>query len=73
MNAKNKSRMQEALDVIERMPIEDQLAVVEVLQHRLIEHRRSEIARNALLARQAVQENRACYGDIDDLKRDLSS
>ena len=73
MNAKNKSRMQEALDVIERMPIEDQLAVVEVLQHRLIEHRRSEIARNALLARQAVQENRARYGDIDDLKRDLSS
>jgi len=65
--------MQEALDVIERMPIEDQLAVVEVLQHRLIEHRRSEIARNALLARQAVQENRAHYGNIDDLKRDLSS
>ena len=73
MNAKNSSRMQEALDVIERMPIEDQLAVVEVLQHRLIEHRRSEIARNALLARQAVQENRARYGNIDDLKRDLSS
>jgi len=73
MNTKNKSRMQEALDVIERMPIEDQLAVVEVLQHRLIEHRRSEIARNALLARQAVQENRAHYGNIDDLKRDLSS
>jgi hypothetical protein len=65
--------IQAALDVIEQMPIEDQMAVVEVLQHRLTAYRRSEIAQNALDARKSVREKRAQYGNVDDLKRDLNA
>jgi hypothetical protein len=65
--------VQQALDVIEHMPLEDQMTVIEVLQRRLLVQRRSEIARNAVTTRQAVHEGRARYGTVDDLKQDLNS
>jgi hypothetical protein len=65
--------VQQALNVIEHMPLEDQMTVIEVLQRRLLEKRRSEIARNAATTLQAVREGRAQYGTVEDLKRDLDS
>jgi hypothetical protein len=32
--------VQQALDVIEHMPLEDQMTVIQVMQHRLLEQRR---------------------------------
>jgi hypothetical protein len=65
------SPLQRALDIVEELPREDQEALVELVQHRLAEWRRAEIARNAESTLEAVREGRARYGSVDDLKRDL--
>jgi len=63
------SPVQQALDVIEQLPNEDQLLIVEVMRQRLIEQRRAEIAANAKITLEAVRERRARYGNLDDLRR----
>jgi hypothetical protein len=73
MDVEQPFSVQQALDAIENMPIEDQMTVIEVLQHRLLELRRAEIARNALITRQKVREGHTRYGTVDDLKQDLKS
>ncbi len=65
------SLLQQALDVAERLPPQDQEILIELIQHRLMERRRAEIARNAAATLQAVREGRAHYGSIEDLKHDL--
>ena len=62
---------QQALDVIEQLSASDQEALVEIVQRRLVEQRREEIARNASVTLQAFREGRASYGTVNDLRRDL--
>ncbi len=64
---------QQALDVVEKLPAEDQETLVDIIRRRLIELRRAEIARNAQATLQAFREGRASYGTVDDLRRDLVS
>jgi len=63
--------LQEALEVVERLPLEDQVTLIELLERRLAESRRDEIARHAAATLRAVREGRARFGSVDDLKRDL--
>jgi len=65
------SPLQRALDIVAALPKEDQETLVALVQRRLAEWRRSEIARNAESTLEAVREGRAGYGSVDDLKRDL--
>ena len=65
------SPLQQALDAVEKLPVEDQETLIELVQRRLAEWRRAEIARNAAATLDAVREGRAQYGSIKDLKRDL--
>lgn len=65
------SLFQQALDMVEKLPPEDQLTLVDLIQHRLAEWRRAEIARNAASTLQAVREGRANYGCVEDLRHDL--
>ena len=65
------SMLQQALDVVESLPPDDQEALIDLIRHRLVEKRRAEIARNAEETLQAVREGRAQYGSIEDLRRDL--
>jgi len=62
---------QQALDVVEKLPAEDQETLVDIIRQRLIEHRRADIARNAQATIQAFREGRASYGTVDDMRRDL--
>ncbi len=62
---------QQAIDVVEAMQPEDQEALIELIRRRLIERRRADIARNATETLRAVQEGRAQYGGVEDLRRDL--
>jgi len=64
---------EQALEMIEQLPAEDQENLIEIVQRRLIEQRRAEIARNASATLQAFREGRARYGTVDDLRRDLLS
>ena len=66
------SLFQQALELVEKLSPEDQETLIEVLQRRLTEWRRDDIARNAATTLQAVQEGRARYGSLEDLKAELS-
>ena len=61
----------QALELIEHLSLEEQDALLEIVQHRMIERRRSEIATNAQATVQAYREGRASYGTVDDLRREL--
>jgi hypothetical protein len=63
---------QTAIEVVEGLPPEDQETLIELIHHRLVEHRRDEIARHAAETLQAVREGRAQYGTFEDLEDDLS-
>ena len=65
------SLFQQALDMVEKLPPEDQQTLVDLIQHRLTEWRRAEIARNAASTLQAVREGVANYGSVEDLRNDL--
>jgi hypothetical protein len=62
------SSLQQAIDVVEALPLEDQELLVELLKRRIIERRRAEIARNADITLQAVREGKARYGTVTDIK-----
>ncbi len=62
---------EQTLEMIDQLPVEDQVSLVEIVQRRLAEQRRAEIARNAQATLQAFREGRAHYGTIDDRRRDL--
>ena len=63
--------LQQALDVVESLPPDDQETLIDLIRHRLVEKRRAEIARNAKETLQAVRDGHAQYGSVEDLTRDL--
>ena len=65
------SLLQQALDIVESLPPDDQETLIDLVRYRLLEKRRAEIARNAEETLQAVRDGRAQYGSVEDLKRDL--
>ena len=60
------------LEEIETLPSERQETLVGILQHRLQERRRQEIARHAKESRELFYAGRLPRGTVDDLIRDLS-
>ena len=62
-----------ALEVIDRLPPDDQEAIIEIVRKRIIDRRRREIADNAQATLQALREGRASYGTVDDLRRELEA
>lgn len=63
---------QEALDVVESLPEYQQEDLVDILRHRLIEHRRKSLAENIRKAREEYARGKVRKGTVDDLMRDLS-
>jgi hypothetical protein len=62
---------QKAIDAVESLPFNDREELLEIIRMRIADHRRDEIAGNAREALQAVRENRAKFGTVEDLKKDL--
>lgn len=71
MNSNQETPFQKAIEAVESLPFEDREELIEILRMRLAEQRRDEIVANAKEALQAVRENRAKYGTVEDLKKDL--
>ena len=63
---------QEAIEVIELLPEYQQENLVDILQHRLIEHRRDLIAENIKEARNEVARGEIKRGTASDFMRELS-
>lgn len=71
MEQASASLLQQALDAVEKLPPEDQETLVELIQRRLVEQRRAEIAQNAAVTLQAVREGQARYGAVENLMSGL--
>jgi HPt (histidine-containing phosphotransfer) domain-containing protein len=71
MPAASGATLQQAMDLVESLPQDVQEELVEMLQRRMSQRRRAEIARNAEATRRAVREGRAKIGSVEDLERDL--
>lgn len=67
------SYFQDVIETIEKLPPDDQIELVEIIRHRLLEQRRAEIAQNAQQTLKAVRENNSRVGSVEDLRRDLTS
>lgn len=65
------TRLQNALDVFSELPQEEKDLFLELSKKRYIEDRRQEIKRNAEETLTAVKEQKARYGNINDLIADL--
>ncbi|MDI6792717.1 MAG: hypothetical protein QME81_07620 [bacterium] len=63
---------QEAIDVIESLPEYQQESLIDILQRRLIEHRRALLAENIREAREEFARGEVKKGAVDDLMRELS-
>lgn len=63
---------QEAIDVIESLPEYQQENLIDILQRRLIEHRRALLAENIREAKEEFARGEVKKGAVDDLMRELS-
>jgi hypothetical protein len=62
---------QEALDVVESLPEEQQENLIDIIRRRLIEHRREELAEHIKEAREEYRRGEVHRGTVDDLIREL--
>jgi len=62
----------EALEIIESLPMEQREDLIEVVTHRLIEERRLKLAQNIAEAREEYARGEVKRGSVDDLLKELS-
>jgi len=67
------SQFQRALDMVETMPSDQQLDLVELIRKRLAERRREEIAASIREARADYRAGKVRRGTVADLMKDLRS
>lgn len=62
----------EALEIIESLPVEQREDLIEVVKHRLIDERRVKLAQNISEAREEYARGEVKRGSVDDLLHELS-
>ena len=72
MSIQQSITFQEALDTIESLPEYQQEDLIDIIQHRLMEHRRESLAKNVREARKEYAKGKVKRGTVDDLIRELS-
>ena len=72
MSSQQTVTFQKALDVIESLPEYQQQDLIEIIKHRLIEHRRELLAEKIREAREEYARGDVKRGTIDDLIKELS-
>lgn len=63
---------QEAIDIIESLPEYQQEDLIDIIRHRLIEHRRDLLSENIREAREEYLRGDVKKGTVDDLMKELS-
>ena len=64
---------QKALDTIESLPEYQQESLIDIIRHRLIDHRRELLAKNIGEARAEYARGQVRKGTVDDLMKELSA
>jgi len=72
MSGQEQVTFQEALDIIESLPEQQQENLVKIIRQRLIERRREILAESIKEAREEYARGDVKRGTVDDLMRDLS-
>ena len=65
------SRLQQALDVVESLPPEEQMMLFEIARRRFIEQRRADLAGEIATARQVYRQGQVRRGTADDLMAEI--
>lgn len=65
------SRFQEAIEMVESLPPDDQALLIEIIRHRLIQHRRTELVSEVAEARDAYQRGEVRRGTVADLMKEI--
>jgi hypothetical protein len=65
------STLNSLLAKVDKLPVEQQETLVEVVRHRLIEERRKQIAKNAQTTLDVFHSGKAKSGTVNDLRRAL--
>jgi hypothetical protein len=68
----NPKTFQEAIEMIESLPDNQQENIIKIIQQRLIERKREMLANNIKEAREEYKRGEIKKGTIDDLLKDLS-
>lgn len=63
---------QEALDIVESLPEYQQEDIINIIRHRLIEHKRELLAKNIKEAREEYARVDVKKGRVNDLMKELS-
>jgi len=63
---------QEALEIIESFPEDQQESLIDIVKHRLLEERRNQLARSIEEAREELRKGEVKKGTVDDLMSELS-
>ena len=69
--AVSSSVFQKAIEGVERLPIDDQMLLVEIIRQRLTQHRRDELIARVAEAREAYRTGNVHRGSVDDLRQEL--
>ncbi len=67
----NSSVFQKAIEGVERLPIDDQMLLVEIIRQRMTQHRRGELIAQVAEAREAYRIGNVHRGSADDLLHEL--
>ena len=67
------SRLQQALDVVELLPPEEQMMLFEITRRRFIERRRADLAGEIAAARRAYRQGQVRRGTVDDLMAEIGA
>jgi hypothetical protein len=69
----NALTINDILETIQHLPFEDQKMVADIIQKRLIEQRRKEMAENAKSAFEQYKRGELPSGTLEDLEKELLS
>lgn len=65
-------RFQQVIETVEALPPDDQLLLIEIIQQRLIQYRRAELASEVAKGQEAYHRGAVRRGTVDDLMEDLA-
>ncbi|HEX3035210.1 MAG TPA: hypothetical protein VHT73_08760 [Thermodesulfobacteriota bacterium] len=72
MSSRQEVTFQEALDIVESLPEDQQENLITIIRSRLIEHRREVLAERIKEAREEHTRGEVRHGTVDDLMKEIA-
>ena len=66
------SSFQQAIESVERLPVEDQIMLIEIIRRHLVDQRRTQLADEIAQSRAAYHRGDVTRGTVEDLMKDLT-